>query len=30
MAKKDDRNLNITIKNQEDKENEGALVCSTS
>lgn len=29
MAKKDDRNLNITIKNQEDKENEVVVSIST-
>ena len=29
MTKKDDRNLNITIKNQEDKENEVVVSIST-
>ena len=29
MAKKDDRNLNITIKNQEEKENEIVVSIST-
>ena len=29
MAKKDDRNLNITIKNQEDKDNEVVVSIST-